>query len=220
MDKEIYKDGDTMPDLEFEKSIKFENNLKEIFSFLERKRLFKLIIYNKNLQKTVKINIEDYKKISGKYKIGKKDGIGKVYKLNTKILKFEGEYLKGKKNGKGKEYDDKGKLVFEGEYLNGKRNGKGKEYYYNGKLIFDGEYLNGKRNGKGKQYDHWNGKLVFEGEFFNGKKWTGKEYNLNGNVVFQINNGKGKGKEYDYDGKLNFEGEYLNGERNGIGEIK
>ena len=220
MDKEIYKDGDTMPDLEFEKSIKFENNLKEIFSFLERKRLFKLIIYNKNLQKTVKINIEDYKKISGKYKIGKKDGIGKVYKLNTKILKFEGEYLKGKKNGKGKEYDDKGKLVFEGEYLNGKRNGKGKEYYYNGKLIFDGEYLNGKRNGKGKQYDHWNGKLVFEGEFFNEKKWTGKGYNLNGNVVFQINNGKGKGKEYDYDGKLNFEGEYLNGERNGIGEIK
>ena len=102
MDKEIYKDGDTMPDLEFEKSIKFENNLKEIFSFLERKRLFKLIIYNKNLQKTVKINIEDYKKISGKYKIGKRDGIGKVYKLNTKILKFEGEYLKGKKMEKEK----------------------------------------------------------------------------------------------------------------------
>jgi len=74
----IYEAGDTESDLEFGKTIKFENNLKEIFSFLERKRLFNLIIYNKNLQKTLKINIDDYKKISGKYKMGKRDGIGKI----------------------------------------------------------------------------------------------------------------------------------------------
>ena len=39
---------------------------------------------------------------------------------------FEGEYLNGKRNGKGKEYNINGKLIFQGEYLNGKRwNGKG-----------------------------------------------------------------------------------------------
>ena len=33
----------------------------------------------------------------------------------------EGEYINGKRNGKGKEYDYNGKLIFEGEYLNGER---------------------------------------------------------------------------------------------------
>ena len=42
---------------------------------------------------------------------------------------FEGEYLNGKRNGKGKEYNDEGKLIFEGEFSNGKRwNGIGEEY--------------------------------------------------------------------------------------------
>ena len=40
---------------------------------------------------------------------------------------FEGEYLIGKRNGKGKDYYNNGKLLFEGEYLNGKRCGKGKK---------------------------------------------------------------------------------------------
>ena len=47
-----------------------------------------------------------------------KDGIVKVYKLNTNILIFEGEYQKGKRNGKGKEYYDNGELEFLGEYIN------------------------------------------------------------------------------------------------------
>ena len=86
-----------------------------------------MIIYNKQLQNIVGVIIEDYKKISGKYKIIEKNGSGKEYKLDTNRLIFEGKYLNGKKNGKGKEYYD-GKLKFEGEYLNGERNGKGKEY--------------------------------------------------------------------------------------------
>ena len=134
MDETIYKVWDTKSDLEFGKKIKLESSLKEIFSFLERKKLFNLIIYNKYLQNKFKINIEDFKILSGKYKIGKKDGIGKVYKLNTKILVFEGIYQKGEKNAKGKEYYDNGKLEFEGIYKKGERNGK--EYDYNGKLLF------------------------------------------------------------------------------------
>ena len=177
MDKTINKVGYTKSDFEFDKIIKLEGNLKEIFLFLERKKLFSLIIYNKYLQKALKINLEDYKKISGKCKIGERDGIGKVYNLNTKILIFEGEFLNGRKNGKGKEYYGNGILKFEGEYLNGERNGKGKEYYDNGKLKFEGEYLKGKR-------------------------WNGKGFNFNGNNEFLINKGNGKGKDYYYNYKL------------------
>ena len=54
------------------------------------------------------MKLNDYKKTSGKYKVGEKNGKGREYEINTNAL------------------------IFEGEYLNGKRNGKGKEYYYNG----------------------------------------------------------------------------------------
>ena len=43
-------------------------------------------------------------------------------------------------------------------------------------------------------------------------------YDYNNNYLFEIKNGKGKGKEYDFYGKLNYEGEYLNGERNDNGK--
>ena len=54
--------GNIKSDLKFLKSIKSFYNLKEIFLYIGRKRLFNLIIYNKELQKAIKINIEDYKK--------------------------------------------------------------------------------------------------------------------------------------------------------------
>jgi len=108
------------------KSIKSYYNLIEIFSFLYTKQKLNIIIYNKQIQKKLKINIEDYKKINGKFKKGGKNGKGKEYILKTHILIFEGEYLNGKRNGKGKEYYDTGDIRFEGEYLNGKKwNGKG-----------------------------------------------------------------------------------------------
>ena len=50
------------------------------------------------------------------------------------------------------------------------------------------------------------------------KIWNGKGYNNNDNIEFEINEGKGYIKEYNYYGKLEFEGEYLNGERNGKGK--
>ena len=177
---------------------------------------------------------------------------GKEYNENGKLI-YEGEYLKGEKNGKGKEYID-GNLIFEGEYLNGKKwNGKG--YYLNhnisyelkegkgyvkeydgDKLIFEGEYLNGEKNGIGREYN-LKGQLIFEGEYLNGLKWNGKGYDINKNIAYELNNGKGyvklyydygvlkfegeylygnrygKGKEYNYDGQLIFEGEYQNGKK-------
>ena len=41
MEEELYKSGNTKSNLEFGKIIKSEKNLKEIFSFLGRKKLFK-----------------------------------------------------------------------------------------------------------------------------------------------------------------------------------
>ena len=104
MEEIISKDKNINSSINSEKSIKSVHIFKEIFSFLEKKTLFNIINYNKQWQYFLKINIDDYKKLSGKYKIGKKDGRGKVFKLNTNILLFEGEYLNGKKNGNGKEY--------------------------------------------------------------------------------------------------------------------
>ena len=108
--------------------IKSSYNIKEIFLFLNEEQKLNLIIYNKEIQRILGIDINTYKKKSGKYRIIEK-------------------------NGKGREYTLIGdKLIFEGEYINGKRNGKGKEYYYYGEIKFEGEYLNEERNGKGKEY--------------------------------------------------------------------
>ena len=146
-----------------------------------------------------------------------KDGKGLIKKLHPLLdkLSFEVEYFNGKKYGKGKEYNVFGGLIFEGEYLNGKKNGKGKEYYDYGPLKFEGEYTFGYKL-KGKLYI--NNNLEYEGEYLYDKKWNGKGYDENGNVIYELINGNGKVKEYNYDGIIEFEGEYLNGKRNGKGK--
>ena len=82
------------------KDIKYSFITKIIFSFLTEKHKLNILIYNKELQKKLSIDINDYTKISGKYKIEEKNGKGKEYKINTDILIFEGEYLNRKKKWK------------------------------------------------------------------------------------------------------------------------
>ena len=160
------------------RDIKSSDTLKGIFSFLDERQKLNMLIYNKELQNKLLVNIEDYKKTSGKYKIGDKNGKGKEFILNTNKLIFDGEYLNGRRNGYGKEYYDNGKIKFEGEFFNGQRNGKGKEYDKNGILLFEGEYLNGEKcNGKGKEYDN-NGKVIFDGDYSNGVKYNKIEENV------------------------------------------
>ena len=102
------------------RKIKSKHTLVEIFSFINVKTQLYILLYNNSLKKKLSINIDNYKKVSGKYKIGGKNGNCKLYDLETNNLIFEGEYLNGKKNGKGKEYHINEKLKFEGEYLMGK----------------------------------------------------------------------------------------------------
>ena len=184
------------------KSIYF---LKRLFTFVDEKNKLDIIKYNKNMQNILDISLINYKTFSGRYILYGKNGKGKEYNFDDKLL-FEGEYINRKRNGKGKEYDENGLLMFEGEYINGKRNGKGKEYYFNGKLAFEGEYLNGKKS-KGKRRQYIGYKLVFEGEYLNGKIWNGKGYNINGKIEFEINNGKGYVKEYNDKGEISYKGE-------------
>ena len=224
------------------KNIKSIYILKKIFSFLNQRKELNIIIYNKSLNKRLNISIDDYKKCSGKLKVGESNGYGKEYNLDKNILLFEGNYQNKKRNGQGKEYYPYGKLKFEGEYLNGKRNGKGKEYRPYGDLQYEGEHLNGKRNGKGKYYSQSPllkekerkrkmfkptkekkreisyDFISFDGEFLNDKKWNGeaREYNYKGELILEydyINGRKGGIKKEYEDGFLQFEYEYV---KNGL----
>ena len=61
-------------------------------------------------------------------------------------------------------------------------------------------------------------RLEYEGEYLFYNKYNGKGYDEYGNIIYELKNGTGKVKEYDYNGQLKFEGEYLNGKRNGKGK--
>ena len=207
--------------------------IKLIFLHLEEEIKLEIIRYNKNLQDKLDIGFINYKTFSDNYIIFESENKIKEYNDKNDKLIYKGNFSKGNKNGKGKEFDYKGNLIFEGDYFNGKRwngkiffenkiyeikNGKGTIQEYNSfnNNIFEGEYLYGKRNGKGKEYNPF-GKLIFEGEYLNGKKWNGKAHFLN--KTYEIKNGKGFIKEYDYyDDEIIFSGEYLNGRKNGKGK--
>ena len=50
------------------------------------------------MQKELGIDMEEFREISGKFKVGGKNDKGSEYKLYTNILIFKGEYLNGKRN--------------------------------------------------------------------------------------------------------------------------
>ena len=171
--------------------IKSKYILQIIFSSINDERKLILVKFNNTIKDRLNIDLIDYKYLSGKYFIGKKNGKGKEYNLFNDKLIFEGDYIDGKRNGYGKEYyeeqyTEEPPIKYEGKYLNGKRNGKGKEYYYNGKIKFDGIYSFG-------------------------LKYEGKGYDRDGNIIYKLKNGKGYIKEISDNNYVKFEGEYPNG---------
>ena len=221
-------------------NIKSNNIINKIFSHIDEKVKLKTIKYNKNLQNKLNIKLSNYKLFSGNYITFDINGKGKEYNGFTDDLIFEGEYSNGERNGKGKEYYENGNLKYEGEYLNDKRHGFGKEYNKEGILIFEGEYCNGLRNGNGKEYKN-EGELKFEGSYLNGKKngkckeiefgqseteveylngirWTGKKYDSDENISYELKDGNGYLKEYYKDGQIKYEGNILKGKKNGFGK--
>ena len=171
------------------KKIKSLYIVKRIFLLLYQNKKLDLICYSNYWQKKLKLDIEDYKIVSGKYKIIDNNKFGREYLLNTNKKIFEGEYLNKKRNGKGKEYHYNGKLKFKGEFINGKKI-TGKEYDNYGYLI---SII---KEGKGEEY-YKNKELKFKGEYLNGKRWNGIVFNYYGNKKFPIKYGKGRIKEYN-----------------------
>ena len=58
--------------------------------------------------------------------------------------------------------------------------------------------------------------MKFDGKYFNGEKITGKEYDINGNLILTLDNNEGK--EFYDNSKIKFNGKYRNGKRwNGKG---
>ena len=123
--------------------------LKKIFICVDIKIKLNISVYNKNIQRKLGINLVDFRRFSGRYKVEEYGETKEYNSFNNKLL-FEGKYLNGKRNGKGIEYNEKRKKIFEGEYINGKR-WKGIEIEYDedtDKIIFEYEYINGKKREK------------------------------------------------------------------------
>ena len=110
--------------------------LKKIFLYISNKKKFNTIVYNKELQKKLGLNLYDFIRFSdGKFKKGKNTIC--LYNIDESLI-YEGDYLNNKKNGYGKEYNEKGKLIYEGDYINDKK-WTGTEKIYdemNSELIF------------------------------------------------------------------------------------
>ena len=84
---------------------KFENIksnyiFKKIFSLLYINRNLKIVSYTKKLQNILTINLDLFKKISGKEQYISEDGFIREYYLYTNKLTFEGECLNRKKKWK------------------------------------------------------------------------------------------------------------------------
>ena len=90
-----------------------------IFSFLDENLKLYLIKYNNNLKNILGIDLGYFKNFSGRIIVQEKNGRGKEYSLNSKVLLFEGNYVNGRKHGLGKEYYITNKIKFFGEFKNG-----------------------------------------------------------------------------------------------------
>ena len=79
---------------------------EKIFPYIPYKNQLLLIKYNKEFQKELYVDINIYKKRSGKYRLIESNGKGKEFILANNKLIFEGEYKNGIKSGKGKEFHE------------------------------------------------------------------------------------------------------------------
>ena len=85
-------------------NIKSKYILEIILSNINEERKLFLVKYNNKIKDRLNIDLINYKFLSGKYFIGKRNGKGKEYNGYNDELIFEGDYIDGKRNGYGKEY--------------------------------------------------------------------------------------------------------------------
>jgi len=146
---------------------------------------------------------------------------------------YDGSFKKGKIDGLGTHKFSNGD-VYIGGFKNGLKDGKGK-YIWNSGDQYDGEWINDIKDGMGR-FLYADGRLRV-GEWENGRPWNVKEYDENGKIIVEWDNGiKGikKGKlsgiknkfgqwiwsKYRVDNKeWEYEGEIVDGKPNGNGVL-
>lgn len=101
----------------------------------------------------------------GSYKLGMKQGLGKLYKLDGHIYDFPtitGNFKNNLPYGSVRMFDSSQRLIFKGVYRNDKRI-KGTAYNYSTNEVYTGEFKNDRKNGKGKEVNMVTGELIRKG---------------------------------------------------------
>ena len=179
------------------------------------------------------IRFEEYKNgeyFLGQFKNNKKNGKGTLYYSNHEI-KYEGNFVDDKFEGRGKMFFENGEYYI-GEFKDNKMHGKGKLYYKNKKIKYKGIFTNGKYEKNYKSiilyfliaimiliisivafYIYSN-----ENKNENNQKIILNDSNY---YIGEIKNGKpnGKGKVYNKNNVLIYEGDFINGIKEGIGNM-
>ena len=78
------------------KKIRSNFILKKIFDYMNKKRKFQSIVHNKIVQKKLGLNLIDFRRISGRYKVVKDGKIKEYNSYNNKLI-FEGQFKWKKK---------------------------------------------------------------------------------------------------------------------------
>ena len=162
--------------------------------------VLKYINFDKNLLKEKNFYTHNGIKYEGEWKLGKKEGKGKmIYKYDenrNNLIYYDGEWKNDKKNGRGILYYGKSDY-YDGSWLNDIKQGLGQQYK-NGKLIFEGTWREDIKNGRGMSYNE-KGMKTYEGEWLNNKR-------------------NGKGKLFYEDGDY-YDGDFVNDKRHGLGMV-
>ena len=119
-------------------------------------------------------HFEDSNKLAEKGNIvdGLKNGIWKIYHLNSIVMQDESNYNMGKLEGRHMTYYQNGNIAVEGDFIEDKKDGTWNWYYESGSLQCSVGYLNDKKNGsqifysesgfEAKEEVYENGELISE----------------------------------------------------------
>ena len=140
-----------------------------------------------------------WKKYVGEWKDNMSDGRGTVtYQHGETIL--EGEWKDDKQHGRGTNIFKATKVdemdeTYEGEFYSGHQHGQGICTYHDGST-YVGEWKVNKKNGQGTMtFPDGSDTSKFEGEWKNDMLWNGKKFDLKGELISFVENGKEVSKE-------------------------
>lgn len=189
-------------------TIKSSNKLKDsqynkVFQevILEYCRLFEENYFSGRMKEGIPEGIGDFYKPngeiqSGNFINGKLEGYGKITRI-TESQKREGNFKEGELNGDGIIIDEKGKVI-KGTFVENLLSGPGIVSFKSGAFA-KGNFYKGLLNGEGER--HFENGNFYKGFFKSGKYDGYGEYNWK-------------------DEAISYVGNFINGKRSGIGEMK